>query len=69
MNWYKIKTYAIYISEDHFKRGDIQCYGIDLTERQLEYLKETGQVVVLIKEETIQIAKTLIRLMLSILRR
>jgi hypothetical protein len=53
MNWYKIKTYAIYISEDHFKRGDRQCYGIDLTERQLEYLKETGQVVVLIKEETI----------------
>jgi hypothetical protein len=53
MNLSIIKTYAIYTSKEDYEAGYIQCYGIDLTEGQLRWLKESGQVVVFIKEERI----------------
>jgi len=53
MNLSIIKTYAIYTSKEDYEAGYIQCYGIDLTEGQLRWLNESGQVVVLIKEEKI----------------
>jgi hypothetical protein len=53
-NWRSpIKTYAIYVSQEDYAKGLIQSYGINLTMHQLQYLKESGQVVILIKEETL----------------
>jgi hypothetical protein len=53
-NWRSpIKTYAIYVSQEDYAKGLPQSYGINLTMGQLQYLKDSGQVVVLIKEETL----------------
>ena len=53
-NWRSpVKTYAIYVSQQDYAKGVIQSYGINLTIGQLQWLKESGQVVVLIKQETL----------------
>jgi hypothetical protein len=51
-NWRSpIKTYAIYVNQQDYAKGVIQSYGINLTVGQLEWLKECGQVVILVKQE------------------
>jgi hypothetical protein len=41
------------VSQQDYAKGVIQSYGINLTIGQLQWLKESGQVVVLIKQETL----------------